>query len=73
MLIQNHFKKHKLLKICDILKLLKPTINIKTVNYHTICNLPFQPNANTHDHATCIQHKIHQIMSNHVFAKNYMF
>ncbi len=32
-------------------------------------NLPFEPNTETHDHATRIQHNIHQRKTNHVYAK----
>ncbi len=32
-------------------------------------NLPFEPNTKTHDHATRIQHNIHQPKTNHIYAK----
>ncbi len=32
-------------------------------------NLLFEPNTKTHDHATRIQHNIHQTTTNHVYAK----
>ncbi len=67
------FKKHKLLKICDILKLQELKFYYKYKNSklsHYLQSLSFQTNSNTHNHATRIQHKIHQPMGNHVFAKN---
>ncbi len=67
------FKKHKLLTICDTLKLQELKFYYKYKDSklpHYLQSLPFQLNSNTHDHATHIQHKIHQPMSNHVFAKN---
>ncbi len=66
------FKKHKLLNIGDILKLQERKFYYKYKNSklpHYLQSLPFQPNSNTHDYATHIQHKIHQPMSNHVLIK----
>ncbi len=31
---------------------------------------PFHPNTETHDHATRIQHNIHEVKTNHTFAKH---
>ncbi len=67
------FKRLKLLKICDILKLQELKFYFKYKNNklpHYLQSLPFQPNTETHDHATRIQHNIHHPMSKHAFAKN---
>ncbi len=42
------------------------TTNIRTINYHIICNLciPFHPNTETHDYATHIYHNIHEAFAN---------
>ncbi len=39
---------------------------------HYLQSLPFYPNTETHDHATRIQHNIHEAKTNHTFAKNYV-
>jgi hypothetical protein len=67
------FKRLKLLKICDILKLQELKFYFKYKNNklpHYLQSLPFQPNTETHDHATRIRHNIHHPMSKHSFAKN---
>ncbi len=56
------FKKRKLLKLCDILKLQEFKFYYKYKNSklpHYLQSLPFQTNTNTHARATRIQHKIH--------------
>ncbi len=66
------FKKLKLFKLEDILKLQELKLYYKYNNNklpHYLQNLPFEPNTNTHNHSTCIQHKIHQPKINHVYAK----
>ncbi len=46
-------------------------INIKIINCHIISSLlPFFPNTETHDYATCIQYNIHPLIVKHTFAKN---
>ncbi len=62
----------KLLKLEDILKLEELKLYYKYKNNklsYYLQNLPFEPNTKTHDHATCIQHNIHQPKTNHHFAK----
>ncbi len=69
------FKKHKLLKNCDILKLQELKFYYKYKNSklpHYLQSLPFQPNSNAHDHATRIQQGIYQPMRNHVFVKKWI-
>ena len=67
------FKNLKLLKVSDILKLQELKFYYKYKNNklpHYLQSLPFHPNTETHDHATRIQHELHQPMSKHTFAKN---
>ena len=67
------FKRLKLLKISDILKLQELKFYYKYKNNklpHYLQSLTFQPNTDTHAHATRIQHNIHQPITKHVFAKN---
>ncbi len=67
------FKKIKLLKIRDILKLQELKFYYKykknKLPYY-LQSLPFNPNTETHYHSTRIQHDIHQPLSKHVFGKN---
>ncbi len=67
------FKQVKLLKIIDIFKLqeLKFYYTYKNNKLpHYLQSLPFHPNTETHNHATHIQHNIHEAKTNHTFAKN---
>ncbi len=44
--------------------------NIKTGNYHVICqSLPYSPNSDIHDHETRIQHNIHELKTGHDYTK----
>ncbi len=66
------FKELKLLKLEDILKLQELKLYYKYKNNklpHYLQNLSFQRNTKSHDHATRIQHNIHQPKTNHVCAK----
>ncbi len=66
------FKELKLLKLEDILKLQELKLYYKCKNdklAYYLQNLPSEPNTKTHDHATRIQHNIHQPKTNHVYAK----
>ncbi len=67
------FKNLKLLKISDILKLQELKFYNKFKNNklpYYLQLLPFSPNTETHDHATCIQYNIHQPIVKHTYAKN---
>ncbi len=67
------FKQLKLLKIIDIFKLQELKIYYKYKNNklpHYLQLLRFHPTTETHDHATRIQHNIHETKTNHTFAKN---
>ncbi len=70
--IEPIFREFKLLKLEDILKLQELKLYYKYKNNklpYYLQNLPFEPNTKTHDHATCLQHNIHQPKTNHVYAK----
>ncbi len=66
------FKKFKLLKVNDILKLqeLMFYYNYKIKKLpHYLQTLTFHPNTKTHDHDSRIKHNIHHPRGKHVFAK----
>ncbi len=66
------FKILKLLKVNDIFKLQELKFYYKYKNNklpHNLQSLPFHPNTRTHDHDTCIKHKIHNPIGKHVFTK----
>ncbi len=63
----------KLLKVNDIFELQELKFDYKYKNNklpHYFQSLPFHPNTRTHDHDTCIKHKIHNPFGKHVFTKN---
>ncbi len=67
------FKKMKLLKISDILKLHQLKFYYKYKNNKLPLNLqalPLHPNTRTYDHNTCIKHNIHHPIAKHIFAKS---
>ena len=67
------FKKLKLLKVSDILKLQELKFYYKFTNNklpYYLQNLPIKPNTHIHSHATRSQHDIHLIKTKHEYAKN---
>jgi hypothetical protein len=67
------FKKLKLLKVNDILKLQELKFYYKYKNNklpHYLQSLPFHPNTEIHNHETRTKHNLHQPISKHSFAKN---
>ncbi len=68
----------KQLKLFNIIDIFKLQDYFKTLYYkyknnkllHYLQSLPFHHKSETYDHATRIQHNIHEAETNHIFAKN---